>query len=233
MTGGSTFQDFFTQTMGEFGTVRKCGLIYVTIAGVLSAIIDLFHWWSGAKFSNFDYALLGVVVLPWLVSAYLTTMTMAERPSSVAGFIKFTAVTILTFVPILSSFAVLIYASRAGLHDGSTVLTVIALLLIGLLFVAFLPAWPIAQAISTRFVSPIRIVKATKGYRWSLILVFFAASGVNKVVPSMSSATNMGEAIALALCGAVVAAATLVLTASIAVTAWKFAVQRDASLAQL
>ena len=149
------------------------------------------------------------------------------------GFIKFTAVTILTFAPILSSLAILIYASRADLQDGLTVSTVIALLLIGLLFVAFLPAWPIAQAISTQFVTPTRIVKATKGYRWSLILVFLAASSVNKLMPSMSSATNIGEAVALELGGAVVVAATLVLTASIAVTAWKFAVRRDASLAQL
>lgn len=231
MTGATTFQDFFTQTMGEFGTVPKRGLIYVAIAGALSAITDLIHWGIGAKFSEWDYALLAVVMLPWLAAAYATTMTMVEKPSSVVGFVKFTAVTVLTFVPILSSLAVLVYASRAGLHDGLTISTVIALLLVGLLFVAFLPAWPIAQAISARFVSPMQIVKATKGYRWSLILVFFAASSVNKLVPSMSSATNVGEAIALALCGAAVAAATLVLTASIAVTAWKFAVRRDASLA--
>jgi len=217
--------------MGEFGTVPKRGLIYVAIAGALSAIIDLVHWGTGAKFSEWDYALLAVVILPWLAAAYATTMTMVEKPSSVVGFVKFTAVIILTFVPILSSLAVLFYASRVGLHDGLTISTVITLLLIGLLFVAFLPAWPIAQAISARFVSPMQIVKATKGYRWSLILVFFAASSMNKLVPSMSSATNVGEAIALALCGAVVAAATLVLTASIAVTAWKFAVRRDASLA--
>jgi hypothetical protein len=158
-------------------------------------------------------------------------MTMVAKPSSVVGFVKFTAVTILTFLPILSSLAVLVYASHSGLHDGLTISTFIALLLIGLLFVAFLPAWPIAQAISARFVSPMQIVKATKGYRWSLILVSSAASSVNRLVPSMSSATNAGEAIALALFGAVVAAATLVMTASIAVTAWKFAVRRDASLA--
>ncbi len=158
---------------------------------------------------------------------------MVEKPSSVVGFVKFTAVTILTFVPILSSLAILVYASGAGAHDGLTISIVIALFLVGLLFVAFLPAWPIAQAISAQFVSPMQIVKATKGYRWSLMLVFFATISVNKLVPRMSSTTNVGEAIALALYGAVVAAATLVLTASIAVTAWKFAMRRDASLAQL
>jgi hypothetical protein len=236
MTGGSTFQDFFTQTMGEFGTVPKLGLIYVVIAGALSAITDLVYWGTGSKFSEWNYALLAVVTLPWLAAAYATTMTMIEKPSSVAGFVKFTVVTILTFVPILSSLAVLVYASGAGAHNGLTISTVLELFLVGLLFVAFLlvaflPAWPIAQAISARFVSPMQIVKATKGYRWSLILVFFGASSVNKLVPSMSSATNVGEAIAFALCGALVAAATLVLTASIAVTAWKFAVRRDASLA--
>lgn len=233
MTEGSTFQDFFTQTMGEFGTVPKRGLIFVAMAGALSAITDLIHWGAGTKFLEWNYAFIAIVILPWLAAAYATTMTMVEKRSSLVGFVKFTAVTILTFVPILSSLAVLVYASGAGAHDGLTILTVIVLLLVGLLFVAFLPAWPIAQAISTRFVSPMQIVKATKGYRWSLILVFFAASSVNKFVPSMSSVTNVGEAIALALCGAVVAAATLVLTASIAVTAWKFAVRRDASLVQL
>jgi hypothetical protein len=233
MTGGSTFQDFFTQTMGEFGTVPKRGLIYVAVASALSAITDLVDWNSGTGFSNLDYTLVGIVILLWLTAAYVTTMTMVEKPSSAAGFVKFTGVTIFTFVPILSSLAVLAYTSRAGLHDGLTISTVLALFLIGLLLVAFLPAWPIAQAISSQFVSPMQIVKATSGYRWSLISVFFAAGSVNKLVPSMSSATNVGEAIALALCGAVVAAATLVLTASIAVTAWKFAVRRDASLAYL
>lgn len=218
--------------MGEFGAVPKRGLIYVAIAAALSALTDLVHWVIGTKISDLDYALLGVVVLLWLSVAYATTMAMIEKPSSVGGFIKFTAVTILTFVPILSSLVVLFWASRSGSHAGLTISIVIALLFIGLLFVAFLPAWPIAQAISARFVSPMQVVKATKGYRWSLILVLFAASSVSKLVPSTSSATNVGEAIALALGGAVVAAATLVLTASIAVTAWKFAVRRDASLAQ-
>lgn len=233
MTGGSTFQDFFTQTMGEFGTVPKRGLIYVAVASALSGITDLVDWNGGTGFSNLDYTLEGIVILLWLTAAYVTTMTMVEKPSSVVGFVKFTGVTIFTFAPILSSLAVLTYNSRAGVHDGLTISTVLALLLIGLLFVAFLPAYPIAQAISSRFVSPMQIVRATRGYRWSLILVFFAASSVNKLMPSMSSATNVGEAIALALCGAVVAAATLVLTASIAVTAWKFAVRRDAGLAYL
>lgn len=217
--------------MGEFGTVPKRGLIYVAAASALSAITDLFYWNSGLKFSNLDYALLGIVVLFWLTAAYVTTMTMIEKPASVVGFVKFTAVTIITFVPILASLAVLIYASWASLFDSLTISTIIALFLIGLLFLALLPAWPIAQAISSRFVSPMQIVKATRGYRWSLILVYSAASGVNKLVPSVSSATNVGEAIALALCGAVVAAATLLLTASIAVTAWKFAAGRDGSLA--
>lgn len=219
--------------MGEFGTVPKRGLIYVAVASALSAITDLVHWNSGTGFSNLDYTLVGIVILLWLTAAYFTTMTMIEKPSSPVGFLKFTGVTVFTLLPILSSLAVLIYTSPASLHYGLTISTVLALLLIGLLFVAFLPAWPIAQAISSRFVSPMQIVKATRGYRWPLILVFFAASSVNKLVPSMSSATNVGEAIALALCGAVVAAATLVLTASIAVTAWKFAVRRDASLAYL
>lgn len=116
-------------------------------------------------------------------------------------------------------------------HDVVTVSAIILLFIIGIRFVALLPAWPIAQAISSRFVSPIRIIKATRGYRWSLIAVFFAASSVNKFVPAMSSATNVGEAILIALVGAVVAAATLLLTASIAVTAWKFAVLQDTSLA--
>ena len=219
--------------MSEFGTVPKRGLIFVAIAGALSAITDLIHWGTGAKFPEWNYALLAAIILPWLAAVYATTMAMVEKPLSVIGFVKFTAVTILTFVPTLSSLTVLVYASGAGAHDGLTISIVIVLLLVGLLFVAFLPAWPIAQAISTRFVSPMQIVKATKGYRWSLILVFFAASSVNKLVPSMSSARNVGEAIALALSGAVVAAATLVLTASIAVTAWKFAARRDDSLVQL
>ena len=233
MTGGSTFQDFFTQTMGEFGTVPKRGFLYVAIAGALSAITDLIHWGAGATVSELNYALLAVGILPWLAAAYATTMIMIKKPSSVVGLVKFTAVTILTFVPMLSSLAILIYMSDTGAHDVLSISTVMALFITGLLIVIFLPAWPIAQSISTCFVSPMQIVKATKGYRWSLILVFFAASGVNKLVPSMSSATNVGEAIALALGGAVAASATLVLTASIAVTAWKFAARRDASLVQL
>ena len=76
MTGVFTFQDFFKQTMDEFATVPKRGLIYATIAGVLSAITELFLWGSGAKFSNFGYALLGIVILPRLAAVYATAMTM-------------------------------------------------------------------------------------------------------------------------------------------------------------
>lgn len=230
MPEGSTFQDFVTQTMGEFGTVPKRGLIYIAVTSALSAIIDLAYWYVVEKFSILGYTLLAITVSAWFVAAYAATMIIIEKRSSLAGFFRFTSVTILISVPALSGLSILVYASRGGLHDGLTISAVMALFVIGLLFAALLPAWPIAQAISSRFVSPVQIVKATSGSRWSLIAVFFAASTVNKLVPDMSSATNVGEAIALALCGAAVAAATLVLAASIAVTSWKFAVRRDASL---
>lgn len=229
MTGNSTFQDFLAQTVREFGTVPKRGLIYAVTAGTLSAIAGLLDWGMDTKFAGVNYIVPVFVSVCWLSAAYATTMAMIERPSSITGFFKFAAVTIFMFMPFLCGLAVLAYA--AGAHDGWTISTVILLFIFGFICSSLLPAWPVTQAISEELISPARIVKATKGYRWSLILVFFAAGSVNKLMPEISDATNAGEAIALALCGAVVAAAILVLTASIAVTAWKFAVRRDASLA--
>lgn len=216
--------------MGEFGTVPRRGLFCVAIVAVLTVSTDLFYWTNGSKFSDLHYAILGILIFPWFVAIYAVAMSMIERSLSVFGLFRFTAINIVTMAPILTCLAVLIYAARNGSQDGLTSLIVIVLLLIGLLFVAFLPAWPIAQAVSTRFVNPMRIVKATKGYRWSLILVFFTTSSVNKFAPSISSASNVGEAIGLASIDAIVTAATTLLTASIEVTAWKFASKRDASL---
>ncbi len=229
MASGATFQDFFTRTMGEFGSVPKRGLIYAATAGALSAAADLAHWSLGPTPTDIDYAAFAFVICVWLVAGYATTMAMIDKPFSSGGFFRFTGMTIATFVPIFSGLAMLVYASR---ENANVLLTfALAVLIFGVLVIAFLPAWPIAQGLSRVFVNPARVVKATRGYRWSLVLVFFAASSVNKLVPNMSSASNVGEAALLAIAGAVVSAATLVLTASIAVTAWKFATQRDPSLA--
>lgn len=236
MTGAPTFQDFITQTMGAFVSIPKRGQIYVAIASLLSAISDLVGWNSGDNPANWEYALAEyalavVVILMWLAAEYATTVAMVQRPLSVVGFVKFTAVIILTFVPLLICLGVVFSAVHAGFDNGVAASTFFVLLLFGFLLAALLPAWPLAQAMSKRFISPMRIFKATNGYRWSLIFLVLATGSVNKLVPGMSSASNLGEAIGLALCDGVVTAAILVLTASITVTAWKFAVRRDASLA--
>lgn len=101
---------------------------------------------------------------------------------------------------------------------------------IGLLVVTFFPAFPLAQAVSTTAISPISIWRATKGHRWSLILITFATSSINKIVPATSKATNIGEAYLFAASNGLVGMFTGVLATCLGVTAWRYVVRNDRML---
>ena len=95
-----------------------------------------------------------------------------------------------------------------------------------------LVAWPVAQSLSSRFVSPTRVFRATQGHRGSLLFVAFATAGIYKsdLLPKMSKADNAGEAILIALGNALLGVLVIAVTAAIAAAAWRFAVRNDPTL---
>jgi hypothetical protein len=103
---------------------------------------------------------------------------------------------------------------------------------IGFVLVSLLAGWPMAQSLSADFVSPLRMLKATRGHRSSLILLGVAIGGIGRAdfVPDISKANNVGEAVLMAVTDGFVQLVVLGLTAAIAAAAWQFAARQDETL---
>jgi hypothetical protein len=230
MTDTPLSSNFFSQMAVEFGNLRQTALGYVAPAACLSFITDLSYWNNGTEYSILDYGLEAIYPLVWFGCAYFISMKLIGKPSSVMGLLIFLLVAIVTLLPVVAFFALIHFADRSELENGATILMIVMLLFIGLLFVAWLPAWPVAQSISSRIINPLRIFRATKGYRWSLIGMSLALGSMNKVVPGIAPTADVGKAIAFALFGAFVASLMLAWTVSISVTAWRFSVRNDPDL---
>ena len=211
---------------GEIATLPRPILMLAASVGLFSTVQEMAHWseWSGLFIA--DYILLTAAIPMWLGVTYVSSMMLVSARINWSGFLKFSGIMLLMFLPIMVG---LVSALLLG-QENSRLATVISLLVLGWLILTFLPAWPIAQAISHQFVSPIRILRATSGYRWSLVGVALVTGGFDKIVPATSAANSVGEAILLAIGNGLVSAMTMMIAASLGATAWRYASQNDRAL---
>ena len=222
--------DFFSEVFHGVHTLPLKGFALAAGVGAMNVAVDLSSRRFGFHASVPEYFAVGVLTFVALGAVYLIAMMIAETSSSWSGGLRFVGTTIL------------IIGAPVGILFGSlwlmrilagAAVVILGLMLLALLFaLPLLSAWPIAQALSTHFVSPLRIVRATKGYRWGLFTASYASTAINKLLPATDTAKSSSQAIALAIGNGAITCLSLVLLASIAATGWKFAIRRDPTLVE-
>ena len=221
--------NLFSDVFGEFGRMSKQAWKIMGLVGLVTAASDVLGWWSGPGLSPIDYLTTVVTVPLRLYAAYHAGILMVSRKTSIVGFLRFVGASFalysLFLLGILGLFGLLPSPNKTLI-----VTACLTLLFVGWLAVVFLPAWPIAQALSSGLVSPTRLLRGTKGHRWSLFLIFFVYGSLTKIVPSTMKATNIVEAILYAMGGSVVSVFSFTFFVALSVTAWRYASFNDKEL---
>lgn len=222
-------KSLFQSAIGEFATLPRPALMVAAIVGAISSVSELLHWWRGPIFTVAGYIVFAVSVPLWLGAIYFSSMAAIGSRMRWHGFLRFIGAMFLAWLPILIGITSLILRLPSS-HKNAVLLVSLALICVGWLELTMLPAWPVAQALSLNFVSPIRIARATHGHRWSLISVSLGAGILYRIVPQTSTGHNLGEATVLALGQGFISALTMMVFVAVGVTAWRYAAGNDPSL---
>jgi hypothetical protein len=194
---------------------------------VAFALIDVLSW--EFKWPDTSTALWSIGPYVLLISAaeYLAVAGILGRQRSVAGYLRFTGTWTLVFLPIAIAFGLLFCAPVIG--RGAALLLFAGGVAVGFVLMAFLPAWPVAQALSSRFVAPTAVLKATRGFRWGLLGMTLVLGGMNgqHLVPDVREARDLAHALAYAAGEAGISAVSFMYTAAIAASAFTWAARND------
>lgn len=224
----------FSTAFKAWGALPRRYWGYAWASGALSAAIDLAYWITGRHPALVDGFLVLVIGPAWLGAVYVATMALIRAEPSWAGFAKFLVVSVVVMAPLLGSLALLLFvAAKMGPNDGATPFLLSFVLVVSCFaLTSLLPAWPFSQALSGRLVSPLRVLRATHGHRWSLVFLTFTESslGNSKLIPEVSKARNLLGAIIFGLGHSLFSAVLGLLTAGVAAAAWTFAKRRDPAL---
>jgi hypothetical protein len=212
-----TTHAFLSEIVAELGAMPRLALVCFGGIGALSASLDLAFWLHRPRLEPLDYLGIALLLGVSLLATYAASMKMVECRWSYGGLARFLATALAMLSPILLALVFI------GLAPGNQLWLAASLAasLLSIVFLSFLPGWPILQATSPRIVGPWAAFKATKGLRWQLFLVSSLTASLNKAVPSMSTAEDIAGAGLLAALGGVVTCFSLMLAAAIAVSAWK------------
>ena len=173
----------------------------------------------------------GPVIILWFGAIYLGAMGILREAPTIGGYVRFAAATVALLLPIAATFLVLLLAK--GIIPQTAGISVFFCGVIGgVLLLGLLPAWPVAQSLSARIVSPLLVLRATRGHRASLIFLMLATSGIgsSKIIPDVTKAHSIGEAVLIELGHTVFGLIPFAFAASIAASAWQFAVRNDRGL---
>lgn len=215
---------FYRDAYAEAAKIPRAGLIYIGCWSVVSAFIDLLYWTNRPHFlpgnlPPIDYAISAVLIIGWLVVAYSVAMLMTGTRWSTVSLGRFFATSVAMALPALLAIGLILLTPPPGTVWMFAVVVVLSL---GALVVfALLPGWPVLQATSMKLVGPAAAFRSTKGMRMSLFATSFIVGGLNRVVPTMSSAHDFPTACILAVANGAVLFVSMVIGLSIAVAAWR------------
>ena len=205
------------------------GFALAAAFGLLTVVVDLLIPKPTGE-SPSEYVALAVVTITLLATFYRLAMMISDAPPSWVSGMRFVATLVVILV---FAFVALLGGLLLERIESSVIVVVGGVALFLVLFgLPLLAGWPIAQAISNRFVSPLAILGATKGHRWGLITTSIASTAINKIFPATYPAKSGAQSFLLAIGDGAVSCVSLILFASIAATAYKFAVRADPTLAQ-
>lgn len=186
---------------------------------------------TGAKWGWTSIAPFFVLTATWLAGVYVSALGIVGRQTSIRGYARFALTSVATIMPLGLTLAIVILG-KPYLAQGARVSVLLVGLVLTFVLASLLAGWPVAQSVSAGFVSPTRVLRATRGHRGALIFVGFAAAGIGRsdLVPDIAKASNVGEAAFIAIAGGFLSLSFLGLTAAIATAAWQFAARQDDAL---
>jgi uncharacterized membrane protein YqjE len=221
----------FEQAFANLGRIPRGAWLVALFACGLSASSDLAFWTTGEQLSWTWVAPFLVLSAIWLAGVYVSALGILARPTSFRGYASFALTSIATVAPLGLTLALAIFG-KPFLTEGARVSLLLIGLVVTFVLASLLAGWPVAQSLSREFVSPIRVLRATRGHRGSLIFLGFAAAGIGRsnLVPDIAKANNVGEAALIAIADGFIGLLVLGLTAAIASAAWQFAAREDDAL---
>lgn len=216
---GTFFSEFGT-AIGENG---RFAMIVIAAVCLASAGIDIATWVNGGSLPFLSFYL--VAIIPAYIGAiYLATLSILCRQPTLTGYLRFLGATVLTLTP----FGVAIGSYLILGEQGVPILVVMVIL--GLAAVWMLPAWLTAQSISPVPLSPLRVLSATKGHRWGLIVGTSCVSAFNKFDMDVAAAGSGAEALLRGIGEAAIGTIAAATLAALTATAFRFAVRNDPGL---
>jgi hypothetical protein len=197
---------------------------------VIFALVDVAFWAKGWKPLPTGLWLIIPYALAVSIVEYLAVTGIAGVAPSTKAYVRFACTSTLMLLPLLAAIAILFAAPIIG----RTVALVAcgAGVVAGSVIVAFLFAWPVAQAFSPSIVAPLKVFRATQGFRWGLVGAALLLSAFNghDLLPEVDRATNLSEAFAYAAGEAGISTLSMMYTAAVAVTAFIFACRNNEDL---
>ena len=219
--------DFFAEAFHAAQALPLKGFALAAAFGLINLTIDLVfpHFGTG---NLAGYVAIGLLTIASLAAYYVLAMIIVEIAPSWIGGLRFGATLLVSLILPLALLFAGLWLMRSS--DSVSVVVVGLSLLFLLVGLPLLAGWPVAQAVSNRLVSPLGILRATKGYRWGLFVASYASTAINKILPATDTAKTTGQTILLAIGDGGVSCISLILLASIAATAYKFAIRSDPGL---
>lgn len=222
----------FIALVTDWTDIPRSAWLAALFSASLSSALTFAIWASGGRFDGLLVVTLPALAAIQLWALYLGTTGILQLPVTIPGCLRFMAASLAALVPLIATASLIFW--RPGIVAESFGIVLVAAGFGGVLVAALLSAWPVAQAISGHFVSPLRVIEATRGHRLALICTSFLISMIGKanLIPDMTQADVAGEALLIGCGEVLMSLLNFGLATGLIATAWKFAVENDPSLAQ-
>lgn len=221
--------ELFTEAGNEPWRMSRHAFLAVCLFGFIETVLEFLAWREGVKMGNVFWVELVTLPALSIVVSYVAAMSMISRATTVAGLLRFALGFLgMNTLSIIGGAAILLAPSGPA-HDP-VIFSALAIMTLGFFASAFLPAWPLAQALSPRLIQPKRLFGATQGERWSFFLFAFVIGSIDKMVPSTKGVRDIGLALLYAACSGLAGALTIVAVVAFGVAAWRYGCKVDPEL---
>ena len=218
---------FTTSIAQNIGKIPRPVIASMFVVAVIFALVDVAFWAKGWKPWPTGLWLLIPYALALSSVEYLGITGVVRVAPSMRAYIRFACTSTLMLLPLALAIAVLFAAPIIG--RTAVVIAFGVGAVAGLAIVAFLPAWPVAQAFSSSIVTPLKVFRATRGFRWGLVgaAILLIVFNRQDLVPEVDKATDLSHAFAYAAAQAGISTLSMIYTAAVAATAFAFACRND------
>jgi hypothetical protein len=204
------------------------------LAGALSVGVDIAAWKSTLKLDWLIVSITIVSIILDFAGLYIGATGVLRAQPTLRGYGRFLASFAAIALP-AAGIAGFVVATKSLFAAEHRMLLFSVGVVVSLIMLILLAAWPLAQAQSGKIISPVRVFRATSGHRWGLYassLMAGIASG-GTFLPEIASAKKLGQAVFFASGHLALGLFSFGLTASLMAAALVFAGRNDETLAAL